>query len=168
MSILPAHTAKDSFRQIIAAFMTVLYLTISLSPLASLAMHSSAVAHAITGECSGDCTICGCSAESRATRSCCCIKKKQQQARVHEDERSGTPDCCKKIPAKKKIVIASCGCPCESGKTIALSGGKAGEILPYYFTEQFVISHADTHYSDLSHLLTSRHAEPPEPPPRQA
>jgi len=155
-------------RSIIATTLAVIYLTILLSPFASLAMHSKTVAHALTGECSGDCSICGCSAESRATRTCCCSKKKQQQARIQENEDDAIPDCCKKVPAKEKIMIASCGCPCGSGKAMALPGDKTDEILVYYFTAQFVLPQVTCRYSELSHLLTSRHVEPPDPPPRQA
>jgi len=154
-------------RGIIAAMMTAIYLMTLLSPLTSFAMHSKTAAQALTGECSGDCAICGCSVESRATRTCCCAKKKQQQAHIHENEDDSTPDCCKKKPTPKKIMIASCGCPCGSGKTTALSGGKTDEILAYCFSEQLAIPRLDTHYSELSHLMTSRHLEPPEPPPRQ-
>jgi hypothetical protein len=72
--------------------LTVIYLVIALSPLAPLAMHSKVVAHAVTGECSGDCDICGCSLESRANHICCCAKKKQQQAGVAKLPSAG--GCC--------------------------------------------------------------------------
>lgn len=154
-------------RRIIATVLSVIYLIICCGPLASIAMHSKTVVHAITGECSGDCSICGCSPESKASNSCCCSKKRKQEAHTHEDE-DATPACCKKKSSAKKTVIASCGCPCGSGKTLALSGGSTGDMLPYYFTEQIVLSHAETHYPNLSHLLNSRHVEPSDPPPQRA
>ena len=83
---LAEHTAKRSLRRMIAATLTVVYLVIALSPLAPFAMYSKVVAHAVTGECSGDCDICGCSKESRANHTCCCAKKKQMHA--HDDQLS--------------------------------------------------------------------------------
>jgi predicted ATP-grasp superfamily ATP-dependent carboligase len=164
---LSKHIAKRPVRSIISTVLSVIYLMISFSPLALIAMHSKTVVHAITGECSGDCNICGCSPESRASNTCCCSKKRKQEAHTHEDE-DATPDCCKKKSVGKKTVIASCGCPCGSGKTMALTGGSTGDIIPYYFTDQIVLSHTETHYSDLSSLLISRHVEPLDPPPKQA
>lgn len=163
------HTLRRPRRTFVATALTVIYLMISLSPLASLAMHSKTVTHAMTGECSGDCDICGCSPESRASKTCCCSKKMAQEAHAHDvDDHDGTPDCCKNKPAGKKTVITSCGCPCGSGKPLALSGGVAQELLPYHFTEQPVRSHSGTNYCAISQRLISRHAEPPDPPPRQA
>jgi hypothetical protein len=57
-------------------------MLIVMSPLVSLAMLSKTVAHVVTGECSGDCDICGCSLESRANHTCCCAKTKQKQANM--------------------------------------------------------------------------------------
>ena len=78
-------------RRLFAVILMTIYLTITLSPLASLAMHSKVVAHVVTGECSGDCDICGCSQESRANHTCCCAKKKQMQ--VNSAKFSGE-ECC--------------------------------------------------------------------------
>lgn len=167
MSMLFRHIAKRPVQRSIATVLSVIYLMISFSPLASLAMHSKMVAHAITGECSGDCTICGCSPESRASNTCCCSKKRKQQAHIHEDE-DATPDCCKKEPTEKKTIITSSGRPCRSGKTIVLSGGSTHEILPSYFCELTELSSAETIFPCLSLHLTSRLLEPPDPPPQQA
>jgi hypothetical protein len=76
------HRAVRPFRWWSAVSLAIVYMLIVMSPLASLAMHSKAVAHAVTGECSGDCDICGCSLESRSNHTCCCAKMKQQQANV--------------------------------------------------------------------------------------
>ncbi|NVN93152.1 MAG: hypothetical protein HXX11_21500 [Desulfuromonadales bacterium] len=62
---------KQPHRSITAVLMTVIYVLITFSPLAPLAMFSKGVAHAVTGQCSGDCDICGCSAERRASHTCC-------------------------------------------------------------------------------------------------
>ena len=164
---LSEHITKRPMRRIIATALSVFYLILLSGPIASIAMHSKTVLHAITGECSADCSICGCSPESRALNTCCCSKKRKQEAHTHEDE-AATPDCCKKKPVEKKTTIASCGCPCGSGKSIALSAGSTNEILPYYFTEQIVLSYSETLYSELSHLMISRDVEQPDPPPKQA
>jgi hypothetical protein len=153
------------FRQLIAAGMTTLYLAIIFSPLAAFAMHSAIAAPVAGRECSGDCNICGCSPESRASNTCCCSKKRQQQAHAHEDDEDGTPDCCKKKPVEKKTVIA-CGCPCGNGKPATLSSVSSSEILPFHFSEKLSIPHTDTTFPTPTHRLTSRHGEPPDPPPR--
>ena len=159
---------KRSKRSIIAILLTFIFRMITFSPLGLLALQSKTFAHALTGECSGDCTICGCSAESMATRTCCCSKKKQQLANLHEDEHDSTKVCCNKAPGKKKIVIVSCGTPCGSKKTVALSGGTNSEILPFYFMARILIPHAGDYNSTCSIFLISRHLEPPDPPPRKA
>lgn len=159
------HTMIFPMRSIIATTLTIIYLMISLSPLTSLAMNSKTLAHALTGECTGDCDTCGCSIERRSSRTCCCSIKRQQQAHIHDDE-DVTPGCCKKKPGEKKTVIAN-GCPCDSEKQAVLSGCARSEVLPFYFTEQVAISHVDTLFTNPTHFFTSRHIEPPDPPPRQ-
>ncbi len=154
-------------RRIIAAALSVLYLILLCGPIASIAMHSKTILHAITGECSGDCSICSYSPESRALNTCCCSKKRNQEAHRHEDE-AAIPECFKKKPVDKKAIIASCGYPCGSGKIIALASDPTNEILPYYFTEQIVLSYSESLYSELSHLMISRDVEPPDHPPNQA
>jgi hypothetical protein len=149
----------------IATAMMVIYLVIALSPLTSLAMHSKVVAHAVAGECSGECDICGCSPESRASNTCCCSKKRQQQAHIHEEDQDNTPDCCKKKPVKKKTIIA-CGCPCGGEKQSALSVSDSTEVLPFHFTEQFSTPHTETTFTNPDNRLTSRHGDPPDPPPK--
>jgi len=165
MSNSSGHNAIRPMRRMIAAILTVTYLLIASSPLASLAMHSKVVVHAVTGECSGDCDICGCSLESRASKTCCCSKKRQQQAHIHEDVEDVSPDCCKKVPAKTKTIIA-CGCPCGNAKQVALSASCTSEVVPFNFTECFNVPHTGTIFSKSTHRLTSRHGEPPDPPPK--
>ena len=165
MQIPSAHRAKRSFRHIIAAAMTALYLAIISTPLASFAMHSTGTAPVVVRECSGDCNLCGCSPESRANHTCCCAKKRQQQAHIHDDHEDGTADCCKKKPVEKKAVIA-CGCPCGSGKQAALSASGASEVLPFLFTEQLSIPHTESTFTNLTQRLTSRFGAPPDPPPK--
>ena len=165
MYIQSAHTAKSTLHHMIAAGMTALYLAIILIPLASFDMQSTNAAPVGIRECTGDCNLCGCSPESRASNTCCCSMKRQQQAQIHEDGEDSSPDCCKKKPVEKKTVIACC-CPCGNGKQTALSASGTSELLPFHFTEQFSTPHADTHFPILTHRLTSRHGEPPDPPPK--
>jgi len=166
MSILSAHTARRPFRHIIAAAIMALYLAIIFSPLASFAMHSTKGAPVATRECSGDCNLCGCSSESRASNTCCCARKRQQQAHVHEDEDSDTPDCCKKEQGGAKETVIACGCPCGNGKPDTLPTGTSSELLPFHYAKQFNTLHTATSFFSLPHRLTSRHGEPPDPPPK--
>ncbi len=190
MSKLPSHTEKALFRRIIAAGMTALYLLMVFSPLASFAMHGTESAAMGIRECVGDCDLCGCSPESRASQTCCCARKKQQQAHAHDDHQDGasdccstkpeqqarggehgddsTPDCCAKESAPQKQVIISCGCPCGNGKQSALTIAGSSEVLPFRFTEQLTIPATTTTYSNLTHRLTSRFGEPPDPPPQNS
>ena len=87
------HTKR---RVLAALLLTVVYLAVTLSPLAPLALQSPSLAHAITGECSGDCDICGCSAEARANHTCCCAQKKKHDSHDDSHDDSPLPDCCKK------------------------------------------------------------------------
>jgi len=94
---------KRSHRYTTSLFMAVLYLLVTFSPLAPLAMHSKRVAHAVTGECSGDCGICGCAPERSAARACCCWQKKLASEKV--SARSGKKSCCKKQPASRLVKV---------------------------------------------------------------
>ena len=165
MHILSIHTQKISSRRLVANVLTIMYMLMVLSPLASLLPPSASIAHAVTVECSGDCNICGCSLESRASNTCCCSKKRQLQAHIHEDDEDCTPDCCKKKSVAKKTVLA-CGCPCGNGKQAALSTGGTSEVLPYQFTELFSLPHTDTTFTNATRRLTSRYSAPPDPPPK--
>jgi len=100
---------KRSSRKIIALVMTAVYLLIMLAPLAPAALHSKVIAHALTGECSGDCRTCGCAPERSATRACCCWQKKlatKETAaatagsscnKTENLASAKTADCCKKL-----------------------------------------------------------------------
>jgi hypothetical protein len=168
MSTVSLNTKRHLLRHIIAAGMMALYLMAVFSPLASYAMHGSTSVAMGIRECSGDCNLCGCSPESRASNTCCCSKKRTQQAHAHEEDRDGESDCCKKESAPQKPLIISCGCPCGSGKESALTTSSSSEVLPFHFTEQFTPLHTDTTFSNLTQHLTSRLAEPPDPPPQNS
>jgi hypothetical protein len=167
-TISKTNKAKNFPRRQMAAALTVIYLFVLLFPLVSLSIHSPSSAHAATGECSGDCNLCGCSLENRANKTCCCAQKlKQQQLQEHEAEKADTPDCCKKEATSRKPVITKCGCPCGSGKSVSISNYSVSEVIPSRFSEKICIPHVDTRYSTCVHRVASRYNEPPDPPPRQ-
>jgi hypothetical protein len=58
----------------------MIYLLIIFSPLASVAIQSNVIAHAVMGKCSGDCRIDGCSPERSAAHTCCCWQKQQRES----------------------------------------------------------------------------------------
>jgi hypothetical protein len=154
---------RNLHRYIPALVLVVLYALIVLSPLAPLAMHSPVIAHAITGECAADCSICGCSPERSANHTCCCWQKK----RLHEHEADqDEPDCCKKSKIDNNITTQINSLPCNSAKMAALIGISNGDVLPYFF------SSGDLNVFDSS--LVAHHpdcqiewfGEPPKPPPK--
>jgi hypothetical protein len=100
---------RKSSRYITSLLMTIIYLVIVFSPLAPLAMQSQHIAHAVTGECSGNCEVDGCSLERSAAHACCCWQKKKHvevDAHLHsEDDNSSMLQATTTITPKKR---ASC------------------------------------------------------------
>jgi len=194
MAIPSAHTAGRRLHHAIAATMMVIYLLITLSPLSTLAMQSKRVAHAVTGECSGDCDICSCSVESRASHTCCCSNKRQQPSEMASLTEKGSTaaspakprvekrDCCagKKQHNRDEIdqhpsptgkspktrTVLKCGCPCGNSKLLALWGSLNYEIIPCRNIGVIAPPAESRSRTDFPHRLTSRHCEPPDPPPR--
>jgi len=179
----------------LAVFLTVIYLAIALGPLAALALHSKHVAHAISGECVMDCSICGCAAESRANKSCCCARKQRlQMGRMETAEvsccsaRSTDPPPPTQMSCSaqdrqhadddhehlqraergesKTVTVYTCGLPCGKGKPLALGGLGSNELLPLRPIERIHPALKVTRYTDRPHRPTSRHGEPPDPPPK--
>ena len=165
MSISPTHICRRSRCNIIALSLTLIYLIILLSPLISLATNSKNGAFATTRECTGDCNLCGCSLESRASNTCCCSKKRQQRNRLYEEDKGGTSGCCKNKPVKKQTVIA-CGCPCGSETQGAAITTELFVVLPLHIMEQPNFPYIASSRIFQHFLLISRHAEPPDPPPK--
>jgi hypothetical protein len=175
---------KRSRRYIIATILTFVYAAIVLSPLAPLALRSAHVAHAVTGECVGDCDICGCSPERRASHTCCCWQKKLQRmpetAQVaggghdHGEQPAGccrkkqepepVAECCRK---KKRDVqqVLTC-CPCGSSKMVGLWGAQKFEQLPNRFAGIIPVSCGEFRFHPFIDRLTDRHGDPPDPPPK--
>ncbi|HEY6839395.1 MAG TPA: hypothetical protein VI389_11675 [Geobacteraceae bacterium] len=149
-----------------ALILTAVYTLVVMSPLAPLAMRSPAIAHAVTGECAGDCAVCGCSPEQSANRTCCCWRKKLQHEHEHEHEHAHkVSDCCKHEEHGKPVL--KCGCPCGDAKQLGLWGVKV-EQLPYRFTQKNLVFCVDTAFPLRNERLTDRHGDPPDPPPKLA
>lgn len=146
-------------RYIVAVLMGLTYVMLTLSPLAPLAMKSPRVAHAVTGECSGNCNICGCSAERRASHTCCCWMKKMKHQ--HDTDNAS---CCKKKMPHRMAMISSC-CPCGGDKHPFLPGAESSEHLPYRFVEVVVMDY-DTLLSTWGKRMSGRDFDPPDPPPK--
>ena len=176
------YVVRKISRNMIAQLLTAIYFMIALSPLASPAMHSKVVAHAISGECSGDCSICGCSVERSANHTCCCWQKRRMQhPELHQeqvadgrptghdhgnqvDHEAQLPDCCKKKQSTGTTVL-SCGCPC-GGVKIDVTGSFNSEQLPYCFTAMFIPPRNHPEYHESLRIPLSRSVDPPDPPPR--
>jgi hypothetical protein len=152
---------KRSSRYIVALFLTVIYLLITMSPLAPLALWSPAVAYAVTGECAGNCDICGCSPERRASHTCCCWLKKLKKEHDHDQ----LTDCCNKKQKSGKPEL-KCNCPCGSGKHIALWGADKNEQIPCKIIAGIPFSFGNLLAGNYNNRLTDRYGDPPDPPPK--
>lgn len=149
-------------RYIPALVLIALYGLIVFSPLAPLAMRSATIAHALTGECASDCSICGCSPERSANHTCCCWQKSLQH---DHDEDQDEPDCCKKNRAGNKSAKISSR-PCNGTKTMALEGVDQNDVIPYHFSHgalDFFETPLIVPYPICRAGWTS---EPPDPPPK--
>jgi hypothetical protein len=151
---------RTTARYFTARILLVVYLVIAMSPLAPIALRSPYLAHALTGECVGDCNICRCSPEQRANRTCCCQQKLKQQARLVSE----IPDCCKNT--KGSVTVFRCSCPCGSVKDLAQLNAPKSEVIPFVFDIGFRPPLADMAHREQPRLMPTRLGEPPDPPPR--
>ncbi len=152
------------FSRVIAAkVLTVLYLLMVLSPLATVALRSPLIAHALTGECVADCAICGCSPERSANRTCCCWQKKH---RYETDDVTDLPECCKKIHAAQNGAVTISSRQCDSNKNLALSGAAQSDLLPYRFYQADIAIIETAGVASIPVCLSDWQGEPPDPPPR--
>lgn len=104
---------RKSHRYITSLFLTMIYLLLMLSPLASFAMQSKLAAHAVTGECSGDCSIDGCSLERSADHTCCCWQKRQLPIGSHLDPATDPSDTRLVAPVESPK-MGSCSCAVQA------------------------------------------------------
>ena len=154
---------KKPSRYIVSLLLTLIYILINLGSLAPLALRSPYIAHAVTGECSGNCDICGCSAERRANHTCCCWMKKLK----HQHNQENLPECCKN-KKRHKMTMLTCNCPCGSNNLPGLLGTESSEQLPFRFTQEIVALAENSLFSFYEQSLTDQLANPPEPPPKLA
>ena len=108
---------KKSQRYIASLLLTTIYLLIVFSPLATLAMQSKLITHAVTGECTGDCRIDGCSLERSADHTCCCGQKKRHE--IIDSHHHSNADVCNTHPALPTEVSkkGSSGCSAHARDT---------------------------------------------------
>ncbi|MBJ6725077.1 hypothetical protein [Geomesophilobacter sediminis] len=153
---------KNSRRRTFAALLAVLYLCIFLAPLVPVGLPGGTP---LVSECSGDCDICGCSPEMRASGSCCCAKKRHalETQQIQDQDLDDKPDCCKKKKSSQTVI--SCACPLGGGKSKLLVSSEGSELLPFYFPGNFGTRQGVTDFTDHPHRMTSRYGEPPDPPP---
>jgi hypothetical protein len=156
---------KNFSRHIIAGIIAAIYIVTAISPLAPLALKSATVAHAVTGECTGDCNTCGCSPERMASHTCCCWQKKLKNEHRHHKHEERKSTCCKKKMPDTKTIL-SCNCPCGRDKQPALWGEERLELLPYRFSGEISYPREGRLSRSIDPLLTTRYCEPPKPPPK--
>ena len=148
-------------RNLSALLLMVIYLVITMSPLAPVALKNSYLAHATNGECVGDCNICGCSLDQRVNHTCCCEQKLKRKAK-QEAEFSG---CCKENREGEGPVLR-CSCPCGSEKVLTLLNLPNSEVLPFVFITGSSCGLVTTEHHEHSRRMLTRFGEPPDPPPR--
>ena len=158
---------RKTHRHISAFVFCVIYGLIVLSPLATqMAMRSPVIAHALTGECAGECGLCGCAPERSASQTCCCWQKKLKLAHdIHDDQEQS--DCCgsdKGAPKSKTVSISSR--PCGSAKTMALMGVEQSDVLPFRFNQGPLAVERTSLIVPIPDCLADWLGEPPDPPPK--
>jgi hypothetical protein len=154
-------------RYIPALVLIILYALIVLTPLAPLALRSATIANVITGECAGDCAICGCSPERSGSHTCCCWQKKLQQVHEDHDDDQNEPDCCKKIHAEQKNKTVSFSSrPCGSNKSMAFPGVEQTDVFPFRFNQRRLIVWESTLIVSPPVCRADWPGEPPDPPPK--
>ncbi|MFZ4855555.1 MAG: hypothetical protein ACOYL3_04095 [Desulfuromonadaceae bacterium] len=93
----------------------------------------------------------------------CCAKNGTPHRQENSDQTAapGTEE------QSKHQVVLKCGSPCGKGKIQLLAAAGSSDVLPYIYAEKMIEPpHKETRYSPLTRRMASRHAEPPDPPPR--
>jgi hypothetical protein len=62
--------------------------------------------------------------------------------------------------------VFKCGCPCGDPDELASGSGGKFELVPYRFMGQIMASPASAYPHYDPQRLTSRHGDPPDPPPK--
>ncbi len=158
---------RKTHRYISAFVLCVIYGLIVLSPLAPLALRSAVIAHALTGECAGECGLCGCAPERSASHTCCCWQKKlRQEHGIHDDDQEQS-DCCQENQGSGKIKTAEISSrPCNSGKTMALMGVEQSDVLPFRFNQGPPAVEGTPIIVPIPDCLADWPGEPPDQPPK--
>ena len=159
---------RKTHRHISAFVLWVIYGLIVLSPLATqMALRSPVIAHALTGECAGECGLCGCAPERSASHTCCCWQKKLQLEHGNHYDDQEQSDCCKGDKAAPKSKTAGISSrPCNSSKTMALVGAEQSEVLPFLFNQGHPAVEGTSLIDPIPDCLADWLGEPPDPPPR--
>ena len=148
-------------RQMIASSLIAIFIVVLLGPLLPLTMQSAIIAHAITGECTGDCDSCGCSLERRASRTCCCWQKKKMRQSMHNEKNT----CCKGENTTQRTIISS-HCPCGSDKMIAALTVEEFPLNSFPFNGEIDRPMTSQVFQDLPCSQAVRPNDPPAPPPK--
>lgn len=153
-------------RYIIAGILIAIHIMITVVPVTTLAMWSTTVMHPISTECSGDCDVCGCSPESRASHTCCCRQKnmKDKQHAGHEGSEANNRE---KAQNNTETTL-SCNCPCENGNLLALWVLNNFESLPYQFNGEIYSPQEGLLSQSFHPHLKTRYCQPPKPPPKSS
>ena len=152
-----------SSRFMIALLLLLIYVLVTMAPLAPLVLESPRLAYAGVGESEGDCDSCGCSSERRANHTCCCCIHKKKAP--HGPDRENVPECCRKNHRGGESDL-TCNCPCGSGKQLGSSGTGKWEHLPHSFTTSPAVFEKSPLVSFHRNRLNNRRDEPPDPPPK--
>jgi hypothetical protein len=150
-------------RVIPAIVLIVLYAMIVLSPLAPMALRSPMIAHAITGECASDCSICRCSPERSANHTCCCWQKKRINDHKAEQDES---ECCSKKHLGKIVTFTISTNSCGDNKSIAFFGVGHSKLLPFLFSLDNLAIFESSLNLHIVDYQSDWPGEPPDPPPK--
>ncbi|MDD2897754.1 MAG: hypothetical protein PHI31_03460 [Desulfuromonadaceae bacterium] len=149
-----------SHRYITSLFMTAVYLLIVFSPLTPLAMQSKMIAHAVTGECSGDCKIDGCSLERSANHTCCCWQKKQHlRDDTHRHDMAKTVVTPPGPPAKNTWKKSSCCNEPASDSHTSLDETSSVSATPAESSTGAIVTSSPCGTGKLFDLLNSEQAQ---------
>lgn len=154
---------KRLSRSQIVRWLTLIVLLIGFCPLLPLATLSKSFARTLTGECAGDCAICGCAPERSAARTCCCWQKRLHTRHAEEPPDQGGSCCQKSRPAPAPRCTPL---PCGSGKLFALWGSDSAEYLPLQHHNTPIATVTGSISPSPCRSPNNRLQEPPDPPPK--